>query len=426
GQPRYCEDGSSLESVLQMLPSYDDADCTFKYMPERHNIPKDIMEVEDDISLAVPAHNYESDAERSTSGENETLPRSVHDIQTLDDLRKLFESFQPGDLVISNKYGWEGPKTYNFRPPNYCKARKRKKTDFEISYEHVNLEDTGYIIAKYPSSLELSDNTITKWIKEAGNLLIPSASNYEELEDYPAFAINDYSKKFTTFFNDPDRFIDPYIPESPHNENLRENLKDLDRFDGPSNNMGCEFLRVDNSHENEISDEAEADHTAFSYSSDYFRNSDSLLYLFPEGLLERLDFNEADLTEETSGTEEFERFAKFIKKPKPIDMNCLKGIIRHILKKELFLNDDCQPTQNNQTSMEFLQIVLMVSVESKTSNLLANITIPLIFIGLLHVIAENKLFLVPAEGPVSSFNPLIVCRGKKWRHQENIPGTFEM
>lgn len=45
-----------------------------------------------------------------------------------------------------------------------------------------------------------------------------------------------------------------------------------------------------------------------------------------------------------------------------------------------------------------------------------HLSVAIIVVGLMHVVAEKKLFM---EG--GGDNPSVVCKGTQWRHKDNIP-----
>ena len=56
-------------------------------------------------------------------------------------------------------------------------------------------------------------------------------------------------------------------------------------------------------------------------------------------------------------------------------------------------------------------------VDEKTQKYLS---ISLVFVALLHVVVELKLFMEP-DSSASVENPAIICRGSAWKHEDHIP-----
>ena len=54
-----------------------------------------------------------------------------------------------------------------------------------------------------------------------------------------------------------------------------------------------------------------------------------------------------------------------------------------------------------------------------TSRMAKHLSVAIVVVGLMHVVADNKLFMIP--GSIDSFSPFITCRGKLWNHKDNIP-----
>ena len=60
---------------------------------------------------------------------------------------------------------------------------------------------------------------------------------------------------------------------------------------------------------------------------------------------------------------------------------------------------------------------LMKRVNEKMAK---HLSVAIVIVGLMHVVADNKLFM-----EVSGDNQIIVCRGLKWRHKDHIPFSLE-
>ena len=82
------------------------------------------------------------------------------------------------------------------------------------------------------------------------------------------------------------------------------------------------------------------------------------------------------------------------------------------------IQDEFKSTQEEDINTDYLTLLAEVfkRVDERTAKFL---TSSLLFVAILHVVSDKRLFLEHAQGPIE--NIIIVARAKNWCHAKHIP-----
>jgi len=84
----------------------------------------------------------------------------------------------------------------------------------------------------------------------------------------------------------------------------------------------------------------------------------------------------------------------------------------------LCLQESGNPINEEQTQIELGKLVIEVC-KRVDQKMVQHLSLSIIVVALMHVVVDNRLFMIRNEmNPVA---PYIVCRGKLWKHEDNIP-----
>jgi hypothetical protein len=363
-------------------------------------------------------------------------PIALDNLKSLDDLRRFFESLKGNQVDSKNKYGWAGP--VFLKPQRFDINMKRKTADGKkekkprkqktliLKYDEVDWKDPAnkYIDGGL-SKTTLDDKTLNKWFSTRTLTPYCGSSNFlgydEEEEDYrnPFDAVEGHDNpiaNIASFFIDPNRDIFKLMEQEfkagkdlMSQSVLGARDKQDDDFGGDMDIEAPRDFADDSLGDMLVHPEGEPQMEGGA--DDLAAAGMNLTAMFPG----TLGF---DTNDPLSRASEFDSI-KFSKQPKPIDMHALKVVIRKILKEKLQTDEDGKPTKDEETKYDLMSLVteMFKAVDSRMAK---HMSMAIIVVGLMHVVADNKYFMIP-DACAGISNPYVVCRGRKWKHKDHIP-----
>ncbi|CAG7815155.1 unnamed protein product [Allacma fusca] len=401
GIPLANTDPMDMSNLQRQLPCVAD-DEEFAYNPE--NRPDEYPAPEPgDNDIGFPQGNdcfgddhFDENPPSDERNEcNMSKPIAVDNLRSLDDLKRFFLSLKGNQLVLKNKYGWAGPV---FLKPQRSDLKKRAAD----GKSHKKLRKQKSLVLSY-GDIDWKDPT-NKYIDGDEE---DYRNPFDSIEGH-----DDPMDNIIRFFIDSNRNIFKLMEEE-----FREGkdvmsqsvLGGRDKVDDYGVEMNIEAPRdFEDDSFGDMLPQPEAE-PLIDGVEDLAVAGMNLTAMFPG----TLGF---DTNDPLSRASEFDSL-KFSKQPKPIDMHALKVVIRKILKEKLLVDDEGRPTSDEDRKFDLMALVteMLRRVDNRMAK---HMSMAIIVVGLMHVVAENKFFMVSEPG---SENPNIVCRGKTWKHKDHIP-----